>query len=48
MTMIGELYFLGIRPTPAVQVSVYTMIAGKLSQVTCLPHSCNGYLRKRM
>jgi len=39
MTMIGELYFLGIRPTPAVQLSVYTMIAGKLNQVTCLPHS---------
>ncbi|XP_069702581.1 UDP-sugar transporter UST74c isoform X2 [Periplaneta americana] len=28
MTMIGELYFLGIRPSIAVQVSVYTMIAG--------------------
>jgi solute carrier family 35 protein len=29
MTMIGELYFLGIQPTVAVQFSVYTMIAGK-------------------
>lgn len=28
MTMIAELYFLGIRPSFAVQFSVYTMIAG--------------------
>jgi hypothetical protein len=39
MTMIGELYFLGIRPSPAVQLSVYTMIAGKLNQIKCLLHS---------
>lgn len=30
MTMIGELYFLGTRPTAAVQLSVYTMIAGAM------------------
>ena len=46
MTMIGELYFLGTRPTVAVQFSVYTMIAGKLNQVACLPHSVQWKLEK--
>jgi hypothetical protein len=46
MTMIGELYFLGIRPTVAVQFSVYTMIAGKLNQVVCELQSLQWKLHK--
>ncbi|XP_049851078.1 UDP-sugar transporter UST74c-like [Schistocerca gregaria] len=45
MTMVGEFYLLGVRPTTAVQISVYTMILGAIIAASNdLAFSAEGYI----
>nr|CAD7393348.1 unnamed protein product [Timema cristinae]CAD7401489.1 unnamed protein product [Timema poppensis] len=45
MTMVGELYILGVRPSLAVQLSVYTMIIGAvIAASNDLAFSLEGYI----